>query len=61
MRLNGNQIDALSNLREDEDLFHFDIKGTDPLDKRVVIVSAFDFEYSKNKVVKINENGTVCE
>jgi hypothetical protein len=64
MRLNGNQIDALAQLRgagEEGDYFHFDILGTDPLDKRVVRVKAWTFLYGFNKEVDIDENGTLFE
>jgi hypothetical protein len=61
MRLNGNQIDSLNVMFNDENMWHFDILGADPLDNRVVKVSAWDFEYTKNKRVSIDENGTIFE
>lgn len=44
----------------EEDYFHFDIL-TDPLDSRVIRVKAWSFDYSRVKIMDIDQNGTVFE
>ena len=59
MRLNGNQISALYQLYMEDKYFHFDLLGTDVLDKRIVCIKAWNFDYTALKQVTVDENGTV--
>ncbi len=60
-QLNGNQVQALSDMFQQEDFFHFWIYGTDRLDSRILLVEAMNYEGSEVKRVGIDQNGTVTK
>lgn len=61
MRLNANQLRALFEIMEEGDFFHIDLAGCDPLDRRLLHISLWSFDYDRNRFVAVDENGTVFD